>query len=172
MRRALGAGFAGGCVASLVTVLVPFTALRDTRVADYAGLVIGLLAVHLGMRATRAAPFRARLAAAFLIASVASLCVGAASFVLFRDLQPGLLAERYQHYVRELQSSNAPTARTAAELGRLAERRASYLEPGLQAITAGGTLFFFALLLGGYAAFQTYVAERLPSRPAADRSPR
>jgi hypothetical protein len=169
MRRALGVALSGGGMAGALTILLPFTALHASRLAEYAGLAVGLVAVHLAMRATRGTPFRARLAAALLVATVVSACVGGASYLLFRGIEPGLLAARYERAQLELQSSGAAPARIDAEMSRLDARKASYLDPAFMAISSAGALFFFAVLLAGFAAFRTYVAERLAPRPRSER---
>jgi hypothetical protein len=164
----LTAGLAAGLLAGVVTLGTALLAGGDGRSADYAGLAAGLLGVHLGMRAAPAASaFRARLVRALVLAVCASLVAGLASAWLYASLRPALLEARYAGVVERVRSSAQPPARIAAELARLAERRAAYLDPAFQAVSAGGTLFFFALLLGGYSAFRAHVAARLRARPSA-----
>ena len=172
--RALAAscGLGGGLVAALVVVLPRLGhAGGDSALADYAGLAVVLLAVHLGSRAAAGpAPgsgFGARFGAAALIATLASSAVGIGLYVLYAELRPALLAERYALYVSRVQAGGVAVERGAAALAELAARRAQYLDPAFQALAGAGTFYFCAMLLGAYLAFRARVAARLGMGAAA-----
>jgi hypothetical protein len=173
-RRALAlaatAGLLGGLLAGLAGIVPPLlTAGADGRFASYAAILVTLIAVQLGARAAAAAPggggFRARLAAAAVIAGLIALLAGLALYLLYAGLRPGLLAARYGGYEAQLWSAGLPPARLAAGLAELAARRAQYLDPLYQAAEGGGMLLFCGLVLGAYLAFRARLAARLGRRP-------
>lgn len=169
---AAGAGIVGGLLAGLVAVvpalLVPAS---DGRLAGYAAVLITLIAVQLGTRAAAAVPaaagFRARLAAAALIAALIAALDGLGLYLLYAALRPGLLTARYATYEAQLWSSGFPPQRLAAGLAALTARRAQYLDPLYQAAEGAGTVLFCGLVLGAYLAFRAHVAARLGRRPGA-----
>ena len=161
---ALAWGLGGGVLAALVMVVPELLARPDAgRLAEYAGLAAGLIAVHLGTRAAARedSGFGARLANATLLAASVSLIAGLGLYALFAGLRPGLLAARLSAYQQSVSTSGAPAERIARELARLAASRAEYLDAGYQALSSASTLFFFAMLLGGYGAWRAHLVGRL-----------
>ena len=163
---AAACGVGGGVAAALVVVLPRLGAAgRDDRLADYAGLLIVLMAVHLGSRAAAGlrppAGFGARVGAAVLIASCASSAVGIGLYALYALLRPRLLAERYAFYVTHVRAGGVAAEQSTAALAELAARRAQHLDPSFQALAGAGTVFFCATLLGAFLAFRWRVASRL-----------
>ena len=167
--RAVLGGLVGGGAASLALVLPALLGLPATnRFAEYASLVIGLLAVHLGTRAPPAGgdSVGARLGRAALLVTTLAAVTGVSAYLLFAVWRPGLLAARYAAYEQEVRASGATAARIGHELARLAASRPEYLDPGYQALTGASTVFFFGMLLGAYGAWQLQVARRW-RRPTA-----
>jgi hypothetical protein len=172
LALAARAGVVGGllaCLAAIVpALLVPGT---DARFASYAAILVTLIAVQLGTRAAAAAPgdagFRARLAAATLIAALVAVLDGLGLYLLYAALRPGLLVTRYAAYEAQLWSSGLAQERLAQGLAALTARRAQYLDPVYQAAEGAGTLLFCGLVLGAYLAFRAHVAARLGRRPRA-----
>ena len=169
---ALAWGLGGGAVATLI-MLIPELVARPGggRLAEYGGLVAGLLAVHLGSRAIARGDlsFGARLRDAALLATSMSLLVGLGLYGLFALWRPGLLAARFASYQEALAASGAPPERIARELAHLAASRAGYLDAGYQALSGASTLFFFGMLLGGYGAWRAHVARALRRQAPAQR---
>lgn len=170
VRTAFAFGIGGGLVAALVTVVPALIAdPAHGRLAEYLGLAVGLLAVHLGMRASarERATLASRLAHAALLASALSVIVGLGLYGLYEFLRPELLGARFTAYEQAVAASGASPARVAGELARLEASRAAYLDPRYQALQGASTLFFFAMLLGGYGAWRAHVASRLARARAA-----
>jgi hypothetical protein len=167
LRVAARYGFAGGLCASLVMVVpASLSDAATTPLGDLGGTLVVLLAVHAGMRAATAAEaftgFGRRIGIATVIATGASAIVAVGLYALYAAWRPGLLAARYALYEQRLKSGGgAPAGRAAFEVARLAARKAQYLDPAFQAIAAAGTIFFFAMLFGAYAAWHFRVAARL-----------
>jgi hypothetical protein len=164
------AGVVGGLLAGLIGIAPALLAPgSDGRFANYAAILVTLIAVQLGVRAVAAAPedagFRSRFAAATLIATLVAALDGLALYLLYAALRPGLLAVRLAGYEAQLWSSGLAPQRLATGLAALAARRAQYLDPLYQAAEAAGTLLFCGLVLGAYLAFRTLVAARLGRRP-------
>jgi hypothetical protein len=169
LALAASAGVVGGLLAGLVGIVPALLAPgSDGRFANYAAILVTLIAVQLGARA--AAPedagFRSRFAAATLIATLVAALDGLALYLLYAALRPGLLAVRFAGYEARLWSSGLAPQRLAMGLAALTTRRAQYLDPLYQAAEAAGTLLFCGLVLGAYLAFRTLVAARLGRRPA------
>jgi hypothetical protein len=168
LALAASAGVVGGLLAGLVGIVPALLAPgSDGRFANYAAILVTLVAVQLGVRA--AAPedagFRSRFAAATLIATLVAALDGLALYLLYAALRPGLLAARFAGYEARLWSSGLAPQRLATGLAALTTRRAQYLDPLYQAAEAAGTLLFCGLVLGAYLAFRTLVAARLGRRP-------
>jgi hypothetical protein len=157
----LAYGLGGGTAAALVLAAVGSASPGAARGAEYAALAAGLLAVHLGMRRAVGLAPPALLGRALVLAALVSAAVGLGAYALYAWLRPALLAERYASYRHVLEAGALPTARAAQELARLETMRAAYLDPGYQALSTAGTLFFVAVLLGGYAGFRAHLARRL-----------
>ena len=174
---AAAAGVGGGLAAALVVVLPRLVvAGGDSRLADYAGLLIVLLAVYQGSRIAAGprppAGLGARPLAATLIATLASSVIGISLYLLYAALRPELLGERYSHYLARVRSGGVAAERTAAALAELAARRAEYLDPAFQALAGSGTVFFCAMLLAAYLATRGLVAARLDAAlRARERAP-
>jgi hypothetical protein len=169
---ALAWGLGGGVLAALVMVVPELLARPGGgRLAGYAGLAAGLIAVHLGTRAatTADAGFGARLVNAALLAASVSLLAGLGLYGLFARLRPELLAARFSAYQQSVAASGAPAERIARELARLAASRAQYLDAGYQALSSASTLFFFGMLLGGYGAWRAHRLGRLRWQAPAQR---
>jgi hypothetical protein len=168
---ALAAGAVGGLAASLCVIIWALVASPPVgRGGEAFGLLAALLLAQAGVRASgRLAPaFSDRLLAAAVLALTEGVVVGAGAYLLFARLRPSLLAERYAAYEHAARTTLAPTARSGAELLRLAAAKAQYLDPGFQALSTGGLVCFFALLLGAYGAFRAQAARRYRLPPAAD----
>jgi hypothetical protein len=167
--RAAAWALVGGVIASLVLIVpqLPGSA-RGSRLADYAALAAGLLAVQLGLGASARADagFRERMQCATIIAAIVSLLTGLGAYLLFAALRPMLLADRYAAQQRALAGSSAAPERLTRELVSLADRKAQYLDPAFQAFSTAGTLFFFGMLLGPFGAWRAHVARRLRPPPA------
>ena len=163
-------GLGGGAFAALAMMLPALAAPGAVaRLGEYSGTLVALLAIHFGTRAVAAAEpsltFRRRVGLATLLVACASAVIGAGLYALYRFLRPELLALRYTGYEARLAASREPAARVAAELARLAEQKALYLDPAFQALSTAGTVFFFGMLLALYAAW------RSRSERQATRSP-
>jgi hypothetical protein len=172
LALAAAAGLVGGvlaCLAGIVPALV--TPDADGRFASYAAILVTLITVQLGARAAAAAPggagFRARLAAAALIAGLIALLDSLGLYLLYAALKPALLATRYAGYEAHLWSAGLPPQRLAAGLAALTARRAQYLDPLYQAVEGAGLLLFCGLVLGAYLAFRARLAARLGRRPGS-----
>jgi hypothetical protein len=167
---ALRYGLGGGALAALA-MLLPALAMTgaDARLGEYAGTMVALLAIHLGTRAVAVAEpvlaFGRRVRLAVLLVACASGVLGAGLYALYRYLRPDLLAIRYVGLEARLAASREPAARVAAELARLAQQQAQYLDPAFQALTTAGTVFFFGMLLALYSAWRARVLARLGDRP-------
>ena len=167
---AASAGVVGGLLAGLIGIVPALLAPgSDGRFASYAAILVTLITVQLGARAAAAAPedagFRARFAAATLIATLVAAIDGLALYLLYAALRPGMLAARFAGYEAQLWSGGLAPQRLAAGLAALTTRRAQYLDPLYQAAEAAGTLLFCGLVLGAYLAFRALVAARLAPRP-------
>ena len=169
MTVTLRYGLGGGVIAALA-MLVPALAApgADARLGEYAGTMVALLAIHLGTRAVAAAEpmlaFGRRVGLATLLVTCASGVLGVGLYTLYRFLRPDLLAIRYTGFEARLAVSREPAARVAAELARLAEQKAQYLDPAFQALSTAGTVFFFGMLLALYSAWRSRVLARLAAR--------
>ncbi len=132
------------------------------RITDYLGMVVGLIAIHLGTRARAEAgtTYGARVLNATLLVTALSGVVGAAGYALFGMWRPGLLAARFALYQTQVRASGAAADRIAQELARLAATEAQYLDPFFQAFTIAGNLFIVGMLLGAYGAWQFEVGRR------------
>jgi hypothetical protein len=163
-RGPLAYGLGGGASAALVFLLLGSVAPGAARGGDFAALAVGVLAVHLGMRVAGGLAPRALIRRALALATVASATLGLGAYALYAWLRPHLLADRYSSYRQLVAANGAPAGRVAAELARLDATRAAYLDPAYQALSTAGTLFFVALLVGGYAGFRAHLARRLAGR--------
>ena len=141
------------------------------RLADYLGMVVGLLVIHLGTRASApaGASLGARLANAALLVTTLSTVVGLGLYRLFAAWRPELLAARLARYADEVRASGAAPGRVLRELARLAAAQAQYLDAGYQALSIAGNLFVVGMLLGAYGGWRSEVARRWQRR-AAPRS--
>ncbi|HUO96620.1 MAG TPA: hypothetical protein VMT92_10370 [Steroidobacteraceae bacterium] len=162
------AGTIGGLAAGLIAIVPALLGSSgDGRIVGYAALLAVLISVQVGARAAALAPagFAARLAAAALIAVLASALYGLALYLLYAALRPQLLTLRYSAYAAALWTSGLSPERQAAGLAELAARRAQYLDPAYQAVEGAGLALFCGLVLGAYGAFRARVAGRLGPRP-------
>jgi len=163
---ALAAGATSGLLAGLLGVLPMLGIAGTTRVPEYAALLVVLVGTHAGarfaVRGRPAAAFAARVSAVLTIASLASLLLGAALWALYAVGRPDLLAARHAALL-------AGAASSTDSLADLVARRAQYVDPLFQAISAATTAFFFAFMVGGYGAFRWRVAARVAAarRPPA-----
>jgi hypothetical protein len=169
-------GLGGGALAALAMLLPSLAAPgADARLGEYAGTMVALLAIHLGTRAVAAAQpvlgFGRRVGLAMLLVACASAVLGVGLYALYRFLRPDLLAIRYLGFEARLAASHEPAARVAAELARLAQQQAQYLDPAFQALTTAGTVFFFGMLLALYSAWRARVLARLGDRPQGTPPP-
>lgn len=163
-------GLGGGALATLAMLLPPLVApAADARLGEYAGTLVALLTINLGMRAVMAAEpvlaFRRRVGLAALLVACASGVLGVGLYALYRFLRPDLLAIRYTGLEARLAASREPAARVAAELARLAEQKPQFLDPAFQAVSTAGTVFFFGMLLAFWSAWRSRVLARLVDRP-------
>ncbi len=170
LALAAAAGLVGGALACLAGIgPALLTPAANGRFASYATILVTLIAVQLGARAAAAAPdgggFRARLAAASVIAVLVAVLDGLGLYLLYAALRPGLLAARYGAFEAQLWSAGLPPERLAAGLGELAARRAQYLSPVFQAIEGAAMVLFCGVVLGAYLAFRARLAARLGRRP-------
>jgi hypothetical protein len=172
LPRALAAGAAVGCVAAAVAVVPALGPAGDTRLADYAALLVVILGTLGGMRsvveARPGASFEQRLAAMAGSAVAASTVLAIALWRLYAAWRPALLEVRYQS-VLEAAARRSNPATAQAAVADLLVHRAQYVDPLFQALTGAVTALFFAMLVGGYAAYRWRVAVRLATarRPAA-----
>jgi hypothetical protein len=171
---AVGVGFGaiGGALASAFMVL-PATFGGAGRLADYAGTMVAMLAVFFGGRALATAhpglDYARRAASGVLLVATESAIVGVALYWLYAHARPALLEARYAALAARVRASGAGAERVAAELARMTEHRAQYLDPAYQALATAGTLAFFGCLLALWGAWRWRVARRLPPRPGPDR---
>jgi hypothetical protein len=165
---ALAWGTGGGALAAVLFVGVSLVDGGAGHLAEYAGLATGLIGVHLGMRGAAGLTPQALLWRAGGLALLASAALGAAAFAVYGWWRPALLTARFDGYLAAVTTMHAPPARVATELARLHATRAQYLDPLYQAVSLAGTLFFFAMLLGGFVAFGAHKARRFqgPARRA------
>ncbi|GEM_PF-4875436 len=158
---ALVAGAVGGAAAALAMIGWASVAADPVgRLGEALGFLAALVIAEAGTRAIgRIAPaFAERLAGAALLAIVEGGVAATGAYLLFARLRPGLLAARHAAAVAAAKASTAAGA--AAELARLEAGRAQSLDPLYQAVSLGGLICFFGLLLGAYGAFRAQVARR------------
>ncbi|MEI8258793.1 MAG: hypothetical protein WCJ30_24245 [Deltaproteobacteria bacterium] len=173
LPRALAAGAAAGLVAAAVAIVPALGSAGDTRLADYAALLVVILGTLGGLRhvvvARPHASFADRLAAMAASAGAACAVLAAGLWRLYAVWRPALLEDRYQAVVVTVGRRSAPALAEAA-LADLVARKAQYLDPLFQALSGAVTAFFFATLVGGYAVFRWRVAARVARAPRSSAS--
>jgi hypothetical protein len=164
LPRAVAAGAVAGLVAAAVAVVPALGVVGDTRLADYAALLVVILGTLGGLRsvvdARPDASFADRLAAMAGSALAASAVLAMALWRLYAVWRPALLELRYQSVLAGAARRSDPSVAHAA-LADLALRRAQYVDPLFQSLSGAVTALFFAMVVGGYAVFRWRVAARL-----------
>jgi hypothetical protein len=160
---ALAGGLLGGILSTLV--MLGAALLADpgaARWGDYGALAVAMCVAYLSSRTAAHSPmaFGRRLSSAAIGAVASGAVTGLGAYTLFAALRPDLLAARFAAYEAQVRASRAPAERIARELARLTAAQAQYLDPAYQALSIGGSVCFFALLVGGFGAWRLYVARR------------
>ena len=158
-------GLAGGVAAGVVWC-IPVAARfgSGAGLAQGAALLIVAWSVHRAFNAATALVpglgFGAAVGCGAAATGAASTAVAIILYALYAWLRPGVLAERYEAYVAIVTHSGRPATLVAAELARLAQHRARYLDPALAAGSAAATIGFVGLVAAAYLAWRRRLSRR------------